>query len=100
MSQAKLKVVENNTMDKEQIKELVKSNKQLEAQDYILREIEKQYGNAAEAAGSAGYAGAVDSLQESFRDFQERLAEGVQPAVTTVLGSMEKSTWVMTKSAP
>jgi hypothetical protein len=75
---------------KEQIKELVKSNKQLEAQDYILREIEKQYGNAAEAAGSAGYAGAVDSLQESFRDFQERLAEGVQPAVTTVLGSMAK----------
>lgn len=75
---------------KEQIKELVKSNKQLEAQDYILREIEKQYGNAAEAAGSAGYAGAVDSLQESFRDFQERLAEGIQPAVTTVLGSMSK----------
>lgn len=75
---------------KEQIKELVKSNKQLEAQDYILREIEKQYGNAAEAAGSAGYAGAVDSLQESFRDFQERLAEGVQPAVTTLLGSMAK----------
>ena len=54
---------------KEQIKELVKSNKQLEAQDYILREIERQYGDAAEAAGSAGYAGAVDSLQESFRDF-------------------------------
>jgi len=75
---------------KEQIKELVKSNKQLEAQDYILREIERQYGDAAEAAGSAGYAGAVDSLQESFRDFQERLAEGVQPAVTTVLGSMAK----------
>ena len=75
---------------KEQIKQLVKSNRQLEAQDYILREIERQYGNAAEAAGSAGYAGAVDSLQESFRDFQERLAEGVQPAVTAVLGSMAK----------
>jgi gas vesicle protein len=75
---------------KEQIKELVKSNKQLEAQDYILREIERQYGDAAEAAGSAGYAGAVDSLQESFRDFQERLAEGIQPAVTALLGSMAK----------
>jgi len=75
---------------KDQIKELVKSNKQLEAQDYILREIEKQYGDAAEAAGSAGYAGAVDSLQESFRDLQERLAEGIQPAVTALLGSMAK----------
>lgn len=75
---------------KDQIKALVKSNKQIEAQNYILREIEKQYGNAAEAAGSAGYAGAIDSLQESFRDFQERLAEGVEPAVTALLGGMAK----------
>lgn len=73
---------------KAQIKELVKNNELLLAQDFILREIEKQYGNAANAAGSAGYAGAVDSLQESFRDFQEQLAAGVQPAVTAVLGGM------------
>ena len=73
---------------KEQIKALVESGKQLEAQDLILREIEKQYGNAAKAAGDAGYAGAVDSLGESFRDFQERLAQGVEPAVTTALKSL------------
>lgn len=73
---------------KEQIKALVESGKQLEAQDLILREIEKQYGNAAKAAGDAGYAGAVDSLGESFRDFQERLAKGVEPAVTTALKSL------------
>ena len=66
---------------KEQIKALVESGKELEAQDFILREIEKQYANAARAAGSAGYSGAVDSLGESFRDFQERLATGVEPAV-------------------
>jgi hypothetical protein len=72
---------------KEQIKALVESGRLLEAQNFILLEIEKQYGNAAQAAGSAGYAGAVDSLQESFRDFQERLAEGIQPAVTTFLGT-------------
>ena len=70
---------------KEQIKALVESGKQLEAQDLILREIETQYGNAARAAGSAGYAGAVDSLGESFRDFQERLARGVEPAVQGTL---------------
>ena len=70
---------------KQQIKALVESGKQLEAQDLILREIETQYGNAARAAGSAGYAGAVDSLGESFRDFQERLARGVEPAVQGTL---------------
>ena len=70
---------------KEQIKALVESGKQIEAQNLILKEIETQYGNAARAAGSAGYAGSVDSLGESFRDFQERLARGVTPAVNGTL---------------
>ena len=73
---------------KEVIKKLVETGKAAEAQDFILKEIEKQYGEAAKAAGSAGYAGAVDSLGESFRDFQEQLAKGVEPAVTRVLGVM------------
>ena len=73
---------------KEQIKALVESGKQLEAQDLILKEIETQYGNAARAAGSAGYAGSVDSLGESFRDFQERLARGVTPAVNGTLAAL------------
>jgi hypothetical protein len=75
-------------VQKELIKGLVASGKQLEAQDFILKEIERQYGNAATAAGSAGYAGAVDSLQESFRDFQERLAKGVEPAVNGTLKAL------------
>lgn len=66
---------------KEQIKALQESGRLIEAQNLVLSEIEKQYGGAAEAAGKAGYAGAVDSLGESFRDFQERLAQGVEPAV-------------------
>ena len=73
---------------KEQIKALQESGRLIEAQNLVLSEIEKQYGGAAEAAGSAGYAGAVDSLGESFRDFQERLAQGVEPAVTTALKSL------------
>lgn len=66
---------------KEQIKTLQESGRIVEAQNLILKEIEAQYGGAARAAGSAGYAGAVDSLGESFRDFQERVASGVEPAV-------------------
>ena len=73
---------------KEQIKALVESGKQIEAQNLILKEIETQYGNAARAAGSAGYAGSVDSLGESFRDFQERLARGVTPAVNGTLAAL------------
>ena len=84
---------------KEQIKALVESGKQFEAQQFILAEIEKQYGGAAEAAGSAGYAGAVDSLGESFRDFQEVLATAVEPAVIGVLNSFTELFKVFTGEA-
>ena len=73
---------------KEQIKALVESGKQLEVQQFILAEIEKQYGDAAKEAGAAGYAGAVDSLGESFRDFQETIASAVEPTVVKLLGGM------------
>ena len=61
---------------KEQIKTLQESGRLFEAQNLILQEIEKQYGGAAEAAGSAGLAGAMDTLGEATRDFQEQLVSG------------------------
>ena len=61
---------------KEQIKVLQESGQLFEAQNLILQEIEKQYGGAAEAAGSAGLAGALDTLGEATRDFQEQLVSG------------------------
>lgn len=61
---------------KEQIKTLQESGRILEAQNIILSEIETQYGGAAEAAGSAGFAGALDTLGEATRDFQEQLVAG------------------------
>ena len=63
---------------KEQIKTLQESGRLFEAQNLILKEIEKQYGGAAEAAGSAGLAGALDSLGEETRDFQEKLVEATR----------------------
>ena len=59
---------------KEQIKTLQESGRLFEAQNLILAEIEKQYGGAAEAAGKSGLAGALDTLGESTRDYQEALA--------------------------
>ena len=58
---------------KEQIKVLQETGRIFEAQNLILSEIEKQYGGAAEAAGNAGLAGALDTLGEATRDFQEAL---------------------------
>ena len=65
---------------KEQIKTLQESGRLLEAQNLILSEIEMQYGGAADAAGSAGYAGAQDTLNESLRDLQEALGNLALPA--------------------
>ena len=59
---------------KDQVKALVDSGKKLEAQDLILKELERQYGGAAKAAGSAGFAGAMDTLGEVARDLQRALA--------------------------
>lgn len=75
---------------KEQIKVLQESGRLFEAQNLILQEIEKQYGGAAEAAGSAGLAGALDTLGEATRDFQEALASS-----TTLVGLAEGAIYAL-----
>ena len=83
---------------KEQIKVLQESGQLFEAQNLILQEIEKQYGGAAEAAGSAGLAGALDTLGEVTRDFQEVLVSSTgsinlaEEAVLLLAGQIEKLT--------
>ena len=83
---------------KEQIKVLQESGKLFEAQNLILQEIEKQYGGAAEAAGSAGLAGALDTLGEVTRDFQEQLTAGTgainlaEQAILALAGAIESCT--------
>ena len=70
---------------KEQIRVLQESGDILGAQAIILGEIEKQYGGAAEAAGSAGFAGAMDSLGEATRDLMEQLGQNLIPILTGVV---------------
>ena len=83
---------------KEQIKVLQESGRLFEAQNLILAEIEKQYGGAAEAAGRAGLAGALDTLGEVTRDFQEALTAGTgainlaQQAILALAGAIEQCT--------
>jgi hypothetical protein len=61
------------------IKSLVESGNQLEAQNLILSEIEKQYGGAAIAAGSEGLAGKIDLLGENFNDLFESIGKALEP---------------------
>ena len=83
---------------KEQIKVLQESGRLFEAQNLILSEIEKQYGGAAEAAGSAGLAGAMDTLGEATRDFQEALVQttgaitAAESAISILASSIDKLT--------
>jgi hypothetical protein len=66
---------------KEQIKALQESGRILEAQNLVLKELEKQYGGAAIAAGEAGIAGAMDTLGEVTRDLQEEIGNFLLPTV-------------------
>lgn len=59
---------------KQQVKALVASGDKLGAQNFILKELERQYGGAAVAAGSAGLAGVLDTLGEVTRDFLRAVA--------------------------
>jgi hypothetical protein len=75
---------------KDQVKALVDSGNKLEAQDLILKELEKQYGGAAQAAGSAGFAGVMDTLGEVVRDLQRAFATILQSPVQAFFSAIGK----------
>ena len=65
---------------KDLVKSLEATGQKAAAQKLILQELEKQYGGNAVAAAT-GLAGAQDTLNEEFRDFQKVVAEGILPVV-------------------
>ena len=65
------------------IKELMKTNKTAEAHAMILSIVEESYNKLSQAA-SEGFAGNVDTLGESFRDFSETLGKALEPALIEV----------------
>ena len=64
----------------EVIKELMKTNQVAEAHAMILSIVEESYNGLAQAAAE-GFAGEVDSLGESFRDFSETLGKALEPSL-------------------
>lgn len=65
---------------KDQIKALVESGKVMEAQGVILQEIEKFYGDAAEAAARTTQ-GALTQASNAFGDAMEKIGEAIAPVV-------------------
>jgi hypothetical protein len=69
------------------IKNLVKSNKLLEAQALILKTVKGQYVETARAAGT-GFAGAMDLVAENAGDAAEAFGKGLEPAATTAANAL------------
>ena len=68
----------------EVIKELMKTNKVAEAHKMILDIVDESYNQLAQAA-AGGFAGSVDTLGESFRDFSETLGKLLVPVIQPVV---------------
>ena len=68
----------------EVIKELMKTNKIAEAHAMILDIVDESYNQLAQAA-AGGFAGSVDTLGESFRDFSETLGKLLVPVIQPVV---------------
>ena len=62
----------------EMIKSLVESGKTLEAQQFILGELQTEFGGAAEAAGST-FAGDVEKAKNSVGNLGEEIGKGLIP---------------------
>ena len=64
----------------EVIKQLMKTNRVAEAHTMILDIVDESYNKLAQAA-AVGFAGSVDSLGESFRDFGESIGKALIPVL-------------------
>lgn len=82
------------------IEEMVNAGNVMEAQDLILKELEKQYGGNA-AAAATGYAGAMDTLGEKFYDLQKAAGPLIEEALTPLVKLLtEGVSWVTTNVIP
>lgn len=68
---------------KDLVKELVESNRELEAQKLILREVESQVGGSARAYGTT-FSGQIGKLKVAFDELTGALAKGMLPIVSKV----------------
>lgn len=77
---------------KAQIQDFLKTGQLAKAQGVILKELEKEFGGSAKAAGKT-FAGQLDILNHNFTDFQENIGAVIIPVLeefmTTLSGVVE-----------
>lgn len=71
--------------EKEKIKQLVKANKVLEAQDMILKAVETQVGGTARATANG-----TDKLNESFAQMRQKLGVALLPVFEKFMPYLER----------
>lgn len=78
---------------KDQIKAMVASGHTMDAQKLILKELNKEFGGAAKAAGS-GFGGAVFRAKDAIGDLQRDISMKALPALTSI------ADWVTNTGVP
>jgi len=86
LSRAGVKFTEQ---EKEKIKTLVASGRTLDAQNIILRRLERRVGGSAQNA-TRGFRGQVKLLNDRVKDLQATFAGPLLPAITTMVSELIK----------
>lgn len=79
-----------NETDKETVKRLVESGKQMEAQKYILKELKNEFGGAAKAAGET-FGGKLTILKNQFGEIQETMGHSLVESLYGVISGFDTS---------
>lgn len=83
-----------NEAQAEMIKQMVKTGKTSEAQLYILKELQTEFGGSARAARDT-FGGSLKALQNNLGDMQEKLGEAIIPLLHDLVeGIMPVVNWV------
>lgn len=79
-----------------QVKEFMKSNDVMSAQNVILKELAVEYGGAATAAANAG-AGGLKQFLNQIGDTQEKIGESLIPTIEFYTEKLQSlNTWIQT----
>jgi len=85
-----------NEESKKTIETMVKEGRIMDAQKFILKELQTEFGNSARAAGET-FAGKLDILRNKFDDMKETIGKAVVEAITPFIDKLVK--WASTDEA-
>ncbi len=79
-----------NNAQQEMIAAMVKSGRTMDAQRFILAELEKEFGGSAKSAYES--ASSVTRLQKSVKDLEQGIGAGLTPALNNLFGAFQETT--------